>query len=153
MEYELYNNHYAHECIVLLDIDIIDGILNEYNNESDLSWVENNCTEEPKPAWIVPGSVFAKFNVPLLFVNDKNEIRVSDGRHRICWMKGKGMNKIPIAMTKSVVEVFQQRGIHLEMITTLDMPCSVTPNLQNKEEAKPLDKNHVSHVMKILASK
>ncbi|WET16306.1 hypothetical protein P2W49_07235 [Yersinia intermedia] len=109
MEYELYNNHARHECIVLLNIDIINEILNEYNNDDDLLWVKNNCTEKPKSVWIIPGSVFAKFNVPLLDVNYENEIRVSDGRHRICWMKEKGMNAIPIAITKSVVEAFQKK--------------------------------------------
>ena len=150
MEYELYNNHDVHECIVLLDIDFINGVLNEYNDDDDLLWVKNNCTEEPKSFWIIPGSVFAKFNVPLLYINHENEIRVGDGRHRIFWMKEKGMNKIPIAITKSVVETFQKMGIVLEMITTFDMPCSVKPELQNKIESKSLDANHV---IKMLARK
>jgi len=153
MEYELYNNHCVHECIVLLDIEIIDGILNEYNNKDDLSWVKNHCTEDPKSVWIVPGSTLAMFNVPLLTVNDKNEIRVSDGRHRICWMKGKGMIKIPIAITKSVAKIFQKKGINLEVITFLDMPCSVTPNLQNKIESKRPVENFAKDIIKILARK
>lgn len=150
MEYELYNNHWAHEFIVLLDIEIIDGILKEYNTVDDLLWVVNHCTEEPKSVWIAPGSDLAKFNVPLLAVNDENEVRVSDGRHRIFWMKGKGMSTIPVAITKSVVEYFRNKGINFEVITVLNMPCSVMPNLQNKVEPKPLDGNHV---IKILASK
>ncbi|WPG21919.1 hypothetical protein SD435_05455 [Kosakonia cowanii] len=150
MEYELYNNHCVHECIVLLDIKIIDGILKEYNTDDDLLWVENHCAEEPKSVWIAPGSVLAMFNVPLLVVNDENEVRVSDGRHRICWMKGKDMNAIPVAITKSVLKNFQKKGVKLEVITTLDMPCSVMPKLQNKVASKPLDANHV---IKMLARK
>ncbi|HCA6603595.1 TPA: hypothetical protein MXU99_002990 [Enterobacter roggenkampii] len=143
MEYELFNNHMAHEFIVLLDIDIIDGILNEYNTEDELLWVANECTEEPKSVWIIPGRDLAMFNVPLLVVNEENEVRVSDGRHRICWMKGKGMSAIPVAITRSVVEYFRNKGVNFEVITVLDMPCSVKPNLQNKVETKPLDGNHV----------
>lgn len=143
MEYELFNNHMAHEFIVLLDIDIIDGILNEYNTEDELLWVANECTEEPKSVWIIHGRDLAMFNVPLLVVNEENEVRVSDGRHRICWMKGKGMSAIPVAITRSVVEYFRNKGVNFEVITVLDMPCSVKPNLQNKVETKPLDGNHV----------
>ncbi|HBQ6765820.1 MULTISPECIES: hypothetical protein [Klebsiella] len=143
MEYELYNNHCIHECIVLLDIEIIDGILKGYNTDDELLWVGNFCTEEPKSVWIAPGRVLAMFNVPLLVVNDENEFRVSDGRHRIFWMKGKDMNAIPVAITKSALKNLQQKGIKFEVITTLDMPCSVIPNLQHKVESKPLDANHV----------
>lgn len=143
MEYELYNNHGIHECIVLLDINIINVILNNYNHDDDLLWVKNNCTEEPKYIWISHGRFFPKFNVPLLDVNYDNEIQVIDGRHRICWMKEKGMNAIPIAITKPVVEFFQKENINLKMITTLDMPCSVKPNLQNIVESETLDAYHV----------
>lgn len=150
MKYELYNNHWIHEFIVLLDIEIIDGILNEYNTDDDLLWVTNHCTEEPKSVWVARGSDLAMFNVPLLVINDEKEVRVSDGRHRICWMKGKGMNEIPVAITKSVVEYFRNKGINFKVITALDMPCSVMPNLQNKVESKLLDGNHV---IKMLARK
>lgn len=143
MEYKLFNNHMVHDFIVLLDIEIIDGILNEYNTEDELLWVANQCTEEPKSAWIIPGRDLAMFNVPLLFVNEENEVRVSDGRHRICWMKGKGMSAIPVAIARSVVDYFRNKGVNFEVITVLDMPCSVKPNLQNKVEPKPLDGNHV----------
>lgn len=150
MEYELYNNHEIHECIVLLDIHILDEILNEYNHDDDLLWVKSNCTEDPKSIWIIPGRVFPKFNVPLLYVNEDKKIRVNDGRHRIFWMKEKGMNKIPIAITKSVVEAFQIKGIYLEEIATLDMPGSVKPNFQNKVESESVD---AYHVIKRLAKK
>ncbi|HDM8083565.1 TPA: hypothetical protein PXN43_003195 [Yersinia enterocolitica] len=139
MEYELYNNHEVHEFIVLLDVNIINVILNDYNDDDELLWMKNNYSEEPKSIWISPGMVFSKFNVPLLDINYDNEIRVIDGRHRICWMKEKGMDKIPIAITKSVVGYFQKESINLEMITTLDMPCSVKPNLQNNVESEPWD--------------
>lgn len=150
MEYELYNNHWVHEFIVLLDIEIIDGILNEYNTDDDLLWVANHCTEEPKSVWIAHGRDLAMFNVPLLVINDENEVRVSDGRHRIGWMKKKGMSAIPVAITKSVVGYFRNKGVNFEVITALDMPCSVMPDLQNKIEPKSLDGNHVK---KILARK
>jgi len=150
MEYELFNNHFIHEFIVLLDIEIIDGILNKYNTEDDLLWVTNQCTDEPKAVWIIPGSDLAMFNVPLLVVNEENEVRVSDGRHRICWMKGKGMSAIPVAITRSVVEYFRNKDVDFKVITVLDMPCSVKPNRQNKVEPKPLDG---SHVIKKLARK
>ncbi|HCI6528851.1 TPA: hypothetical protein NPP11_005050 [Klebsiella quasipneumoniae subsp. quasipneumoniae] len=58
-------------------------------------------------------------------------------------MKEKGMNAIPIAITKPVVEFFQKENINLKMITTLDMPCSVKPNLQNIVESETLDAYHV----------
>lgn len=147
MEYELYNNHEIHECIVLLDIDIINIILNDYNDDDDLLWVKNNCTEEPKSIWISPGRDLSKFNVPLLDVNYENEIRVTDGRHRICWMKEKGMNEIPIAITKSVVEYFQKKSLELKMITTFDMPCSVKPNLQNIVESELLDAKKIIRML------
>ena len=43
MKYELYNNHWIHEFIVLLDIEIIDGILNEYNTDLDPPFPDSFC--------------------------------------------------------------------------------------------------------------
>ncbi|HEM7189285.1 TPA: hypothetical protein U2I61_003809 [Providencia rettgeri] len=83
MKYELYNNHEVHENIILISINTIETILEMYNNVDEISNIMNKCKNEPKNTWISKGDNLPRFNVPLLRVDDDNQFKIVDGRHRI----------------------------------------------------------------------
>ncbi|MEY0116863.1 hypothetical protein AB7W24_21800 [Providencia rettgeri] len=127
MEYELYNNHEVHENIYLISINEIEEVLKTYNDNREISIIMNKCKNEPKNTWITKGDNLPRFNVPLLRVDDNNQLRITDGRHRIFWMKKLQMTDIPIAITMGAKNVLNSKHINIIPITTMDMPCSTQP--------------------------
>lgn len=128
MNYQLYNNHEVHEGIFLLEIKIIEDILEQYHQESEIRWIESKCGYLPKINWISEGLNLPRFNVPLLHLSFNGELRINDGRHRVYWMKKCGMQEIPIAITESAIDILKSKNINMNMIEYLDMPCSTIPN-------------------------
>ncbi|EMQ2085151.1 hypothetical protein ABWR82_000880 [Salmonella enterica subsp. enterica] len=80
-----------------------------YHSNEEYNHILNDCTDAPKCGWIIEASPLNEFRVPCLNINSENEICIVDGRHRFLWMRSKGMNKIPVALTEKTEKIFYLR--------------------------------------------
>lgn len=128
LKYELFNVREPDYDIVLIDTDIVYSSLKIKNGDKEITDMHFRILNAPRQEWFHYGSPLNKFDVPLIDVNVEHEINIVDGRHRVCWMKSKGMSKIPAAISKSnhIIAFFKENGIAITSVKDMILPCNVT---------------------------
>ncbi|WP_323877193.1 hypothetical protein [Aeromonas hydrophila] len=127
MEYKLSSNIDYEHVIVLIDAEILNQYLISYHEEDELSYIKSQCKDEPKSSWVSEGDIMNVFSVPIIRINDENDIVIVDGRHRVYWMMSKNMLEIPVAISHFTKKALDERGLFLKMVDILNMPCKVIP--------------------------
>ncbi|WP_411753207.1 hypothetical protein [Serratia sp. (in: enterobacteria)] len=124
MKYYLANKIESSYYTVLIDTDLL---YNSLQKSDDVDRLISELSDEPRSEWIVKGEALNIFYIPLIKINGNEEIKVVDGRHRICWMKLKGMTEIPIAISEDNMNCLIAKGINYTAIINFEMPCNVIP--------------------------
>lgn len=128
LKYELFNVREPDCDIVLIDTDIVYSSLKMKNSDQEITDMNLRNLNAPRQEWFYYGSPLDKFDVPLVDINVEHKINIVDGRHRVCWMKSKGIPKIPVAISKSshMNEFFKENGIVITYVKDMILPCNIT---------------------------
>lgn len=154
MIYKLICDCFSKYTIVLIDKVVLEAYMKAYHSHEEYNHILHECTDAPKCGWIIEASPWNEFRVPCLYINSENEICIVDGRHRFLWMKSKGLNKIPVALTEETEKNILSKNILLNQCNGyLNIPWEFVGNEISDEQSNEINiEENVQNLMVKLKS-
>lgn len=137
MKLEVIDGSGCNLDVYLIEKKYLVAYFNSYHTQEEFEFINSKCTNEPKSQWFTKANDINRFIVPVLIINEKNDIVISNGRHRVCWMINNNLNEIPVALDQTTKTSLEVKGISLKQSGTIVLPIENLPADPSKVQFPP----------------